>query len=392
MRICGIVAEYNPFHNGHKYLIEKIRESGFDCIVAVMSGNFVQRGESAVIEKHLRANQALLNGVDLVIELPTPFAVSSAEKFALGSVGILDSLGVVDSLCFGSECGNIDVLEKIADLNTKGIINKYLNDGITYAQAFEKLVENDLGSEYSSVLSNPNNILGIEYIKALNALKSDIKPFTVQRYGVSHDSDEPEGEYCSASYIRNNINNNCICDYMPDSAYEIIKKAVSDRICPVSLSNNERQILSYLRRFDRDYFSSLPDISEGIENRLCSSVREACSLEELYTLVKTKRYTMARVKRLVLSAYLGITSDFSDSLPPYIKVLGFNDRGREVLKISKEKVKKPVLTLASEFYSADEMCKKFYELECRATDLYFTLTPEILPCGREQTENAVIIK
>jgi predicted nucleotidyltransferase len=392
MRVCGVIAEFNPFHNGHKYLLEKIREKGFDYIVAVMSGNFVQRGETAFLEKHLRTEQALLNGVDLVVELPLPYAVSSAEKFATGSVSILDSLGIVDSLCFGSECGDIAVLLKIAEIDSKGKISEYLKDGITYASAFEKLVENELGADYSAVLSEPNNILAIEYIKALNRLESDIKPITVKRVGASHNSMKPEGDYCSASFIRENAGINNISDYLPDTAYEIIKKATEEKLCPVFLENNERAVLSFLRKCDKDYFSLLPDISEGIENRLYSAIREACSLEELYSLIKTKRYTLTRIKRLVLNAYLGVTSDYYDSLPPYIRVLGFNEKGRSVLKEAKEYSKKPVYSLASDFSSSEYEAKKFYELECRSTDLYYLSTDKIQPCGKEMTANAVIIK
>jgi len=392
MRVCGIVAEYNPFHNGHKYLIDKIREIGFDYIVAVMSGNYVQRGEPAILDKRLRTKQALANGVDLVVELPLPFAVSSAEKFALGSVCILDSLGVVDSLCFGSECGNTDILKKISEVDVKGKINSYLNDGRTYASAVQSLIENELGSEYSDVLSTPNNILGIEYIKAINRLESKISPITIKREGVCHDSDKPEGDFCSASYIRSNIGNDSIFSFMPDSSKEIIKKAISNKICPISLEKNERVVLSYIRRYDSEYFSSLPDASEGIENRLYSAVREARSLDELYSMVKTKRYTMARVKRLVLNAFLGVTADYTEVLPPYIRVLGLNEKGREILKNAKGSATKPILTLASDFSKSDEMCKKFYSLECRATDLYSSLADEIQPCGIEQAEKAVIVK
>ena len=392
MKVCGVVAEYNPFHNGHKYLNDKVRENCFEGIVAVMSGNFVQRGEPAVSEKHYRARQALLNGVDLVVELPLPFAVSSAEKFALGAVTILDSLGTVDSLCFGSECGDIEILKRIAEVNYEGRINEYLTEGITYAKAFEKLVENELGSDYSCVLKEPNNILAIEYIKAVYRLKSEIMPLTVKRCGASHDSDSPEGHFCSASFIRDNIESDIISSYMPDSSYEIIRRGIDDGFSPVSLENNERQVLSFLRRCDKEYFASLPDVSEGIENRLYSAVREACSLEELYSLVKTKRYTMARVRRLVLNAFLGVTSDYTEALPPYIRVLGFNEKGREILRKVKDKAKLPICTLASDFSCADVNCKKFYSLECKSTDLYCTLTPEIMPCGMEQTENAVIIK
>lgn len=392
MRICGIVAEYNPFHNGHKYQIEKIRESGFDGIVAVMSGNAVQRGEFAVCDKHIRAKQALLNGVDLVVELPLPFVLSSAEKFAYGAVSVLDSLGVVDGLCFGSECGEINKLEKIAEIDISGKIANYMSGGKTYACAFPSVVESELGEEYSQLLLSPNNVLGIEYIKSIKKLNSKIKPFTVERQGAGHHDLKAQNGFCSAQYIRDNINEKSISEYMPRSSFELLNEAVNNKQAPVRLENNEAVVLSNLRLRSEDYFSHLSDLSEGIENRLYSAVRKSSSLDELYSSVKTKRYTMARVKRLVLNAFLGVTNDFNEEFPPYIRVLGLNEIGREILKNAKLTASKPIYTLFSDFNSADEISKKFYSLECKATDLFYCFTENLMPCGKEQTENAVIIK
>lgn len=391
MRICGVIAEYNPFHNGHKYQIDKIKESGYDAIVAVMSGNAVQRGDLAIAEKHVRARQALLNGVDLVVELPMPFALSSAERFALGGVSILDSLGVVDGLCFGSECGDIDKLLKIADFNIDSKIAGYLSEGVNYATALQSLIDTELGKEFSDILSEPNNVLGIEYLRALKVLNSDITPFTVQREGVGHSDLSANKGFCSAQYIRENIGNIDISQYMPESAYEVLKLAINIGDAPVRLENNEAVVLSALRMKDVEYFSQLHDISEGIENRLNFAVRNACSLEELYSLVKTKRYAMARIKRLVLNALFDISNDYTSSLPPYIRVIGFTERGREILREAKLNSSKPICTLYSNFESLDEVSKKYYMLECKATDLFYCFTPEIGPCGIEQTENAVII-
>lgn len=392
MRVCGVVAEYNPFHNGHKYQIDKIRQIGFDGIVAVMSGNAVQRGELAIAEKHIRTKQALLNGVDLVIELPLPFAVSSAERFALGGVSILDYLGVVNSICFGSECGDIEKLKAIADYNVEGSISNYLSEGTTYAAAVSNLIENELGKEYSDILAEPNNVLGIEYLKALKNLKSKMSAFTIKREGALH-SDTTAGEgFCSAQYLRDHIESDEISQYMPQSSYDLLKSAIEIGEAPVRLENNQAVVLSALRVKDAEFFSQLQNISEGIENRLNSAARNACSLEELYSLVKTKRYTMTRVKRLVLNAFFGITNEYSLSYPPYIRVLGFNEKGREILRNAKLTSSKPICTLYSNFESLDELSKMYYLLECKATDLYYCFTPEIGPCGIEQTEDAVIIK
>ncbi|MBE6834717.1 MAG: nucleotidyltransferase family protein [Ruminococcaceae bacterium] len=391
MRICGVIAEYNPFHNGHKYQIEKIKENGFDGVVAVMSGNAVQRGEFAFLDKSVRTRQALLNGVDLVIELPLPFSVSSAEKFALGGTSILDSLGVVNALCFSSECAEIEKLKRIAEINSDSITD-YLKSGVTYASAYENLVENELGKEFSSILQQPNNVLGIEYLKALKRLNSEIKPFTIKRTGVKHNDEKTEKNFCSAKYIRENFDKKDVSSYMPFSSFELLEEAVKNNDEFSSLEKNEKTVLSMLRMFDKDYFSTITDISEGIENRLYSAVKEACSLCELYSSVKTKRYTLARVKRLVFNSLLGVTEEYTEFLPPYIRVLGFNEKGREILRNAKKLSSKPIYTLFSDFNNADEQSKMLYSLECKATDLYYSFTPEIKPCSREQTRNAVIIK
>ena len=392
MRVCGVVAEYNPFHNGHKYQLDRIREKGFDGVVAVMSGNAVQRGEFAFAEKHVRTRQALLNGVDLVIELPLPYVLSSAEKFAFGAVSVLDYLGVVDNLCFGSESGETDKLIRIAEYNTDGKLSNYLSEGVTYATALMKAVENELGTEYANILSFPNDILGIEYIKALKKLNSKIKPFSVKRFGSEHLSEKAENGFCSAQYIRYNYNKGETNQLMPETSYALLKDAIEKGEAPVTLKNNEAAALSILRQRDEEFFSHLPDISEGIENRLYSSVRSACSIDELYSLIKTKRYTLSRVRRLVMNAVLGITDDYSLSTPPYIRVLGFNENGREILRNAKLYSSKPIYTLYSDFAYSDSEAEKLYSLECRTSDLFYCFTPEIKPCGREQTENVVIIK
>ncbi len=392
MRVCGVVAEYNPFHNGHKYHIDKIREKGFDGIVAVMSGNVVQRGDFAFLEKHIRAKQALNNGVDLVLELPAPFVLSSAQKFAFGSVSILHSLGVVDSLCFGSECGEIEKLREIASFDGENDISSFLSSGVSYAKGFSELVESELGKEYADILSSPNNVLGVEYIRALNKLNSDIVPFTVKRQGAEHTDKFSKDGFCSAGYIRESFGKTDISECMPASSYRLLKEANEKGVSPVSLYNDEKTILSMLRILNRNSFSSVQDLSEGIENRLFSAVSSACSLDELYSLIKTKRYTMSRVKRLVMNALFNIGDEYTASVPPYIRVLGFNEKGREILKNVKKNSSKPIYTLHSDFNNADEDAKKLYSLECKITDLFYCFTPKTFPCGREQTENAVIIK
>lgn len=392
MTVCGIVAEYNPFHNGHKYHIEQTRLKGYSHIVAVMSGNFVQRGECAIMEKHLRAKAALENGVDLVLELPLPYAVSSANSFAYGAVDILNSLGCVDAVSFGSECGSIDSLEEIACANVDLQLKEFLTQGLSYPSAYQKAVECVCSEESAKILESPNNTLGIEYIRAISSLSSQITPITIKRTGVNHNSSQISGEFVSAEYIRQNVFDEKIGSYMPESSFSVLKNAVENGLAPADLKNAETAVLAFLRQTNSDYLKNIPDVSEGIENRLIDSLRKSVSLEELYTLTKTKRYTHSRIKRLVLSAFLGITFEYTQQEPPYIRVLGFNEKGREILKAAKETAKKPVVQLSSDFKKLDCFSQKLFAIECKSTDLFSLFTPAKNICGTEQTENVIVIK
>ncbi len=389
MQIAGMICEYNPFHLGHLALVEETRRQGATHIAAVMSGNYVQRGEPALLEKRMRAKQALRCGVDLVVELPLPWAMSTAETFARGGVFLLDCLGA-DVISFGSECGNAALLIKAAkDLLSSEfppLLREELQNGCTFARARERALARLSGPETAAVLQTPNNTLGVEYCKALLSQSSPMRVFTMQRVGASHDSFTSDAETASASYIRSLAAGGMdFAPYMPVPAAEILQAELDAGHAPASLERMERAILAKLRTMEPEAFACLPDISEGLENRLYAAARKAASLEELYALVKTKRYPLARVRRLVLSAFLGVTNALTQSFPPYVRILGMNPRGAEILHVSKMTTKRPIIANSSDILSLDNIAQNVIELESQSTDVYSLFLPNPYPCGLEWT-------
>jgi len=381
MSTVGIIAEFNPLHNGHKLLIDAAKAEN-NTVICVISGNFVQRGDTAIIPKNKRAEAALRAGVDLVAELPVYWSMSTAQNFALGGVSQLLNLGC-DEIIFGSECGEIDKLENIAEIlmssEYKTFLSEELKKGITFAVARQNAVK-ALNADYE-ILSNPNNNLGIEYICAAKTLNSKIKFKTIKRIGAPHDSEEIHKNAVSASLLRNKIlegNYGFAEKYMPIELRGLIQKnIVSD------ISNIEKVILADLRRKTKEELRRLPDISEGIENKIYFSSRVAVSLEELYNMIKSKRYTSARIRRLVLSAFLCLDSSFFMKPPPYVRVLGFGQKGAEQLGRINSKI--PIVTKASQIKELDDCCKKIFETESRATDLYALSLGSPIGCGTEFT-------
>lgn len=292
MKIYGIVAEYNPFHNGHKFQIDDIRKKAGDCaIVSVMSGNYVQRAETAVMSKYARAKAALLGGVDLVLELPMPYAISSAERFAYSSVHILNSLGAVTDISFGSECGSISILRKaveaLYDENVNLKLKAELKNGVSYPAARFAAVRDVFGAETAAVLSEPNNILAVEYIKALKALSSDMKPHTVKRTGASHDSDEYVGNIASASKIRELIRNNAHTGlFLPSDSQAVLTNEIAIGAAPSDMNRIGNAVIASLKLKTPSDFNNIYGIGEGIENRLLSAAASARNLTELYDFAK----------------------------------------------------------------------------------------------------------
>ena len=398
MHIAGVVAEYNPFHNGHALHLEKTRAKNGGCeathIVAVMSGSFVQRGEPAILPKFDRARMALLGGADLVLELPVPWCLSSAEGFAFGAVSMLESLRCVDSLSFGSESGELAPLQKAVSLmdtpRYSSLLKYFMELGISFPEAQQKALAEIAGATAASVLDTPNNTLGIEYLKALERLGSRMAPFTVKRQGSAHDSLAPIGNTASASYLRTLLSADRLINalpYIPAPSAAALSDAAQNGRVPASAERLERAVLSRLRLLSVEDWQKVPGISEGLENRAYNAVRTARSLAELEEGIKTKRYPLTRVRRLVWSAYLGIPTGYAATCPPYIRVLAANERGKEILSAAKPTV--PLLYRASQVSKMSEECQTLWELENRATDLYNVAFPEPLPCGTDCTNGLV---
>lgn len=399
MRIAGIVAEYNPFHNGHAHHVEMTRSKNGGCeathVVAVMSGSFVQRGEPAVMTKFDRARAALAGGVDLVIELPTPWVLSSAEGFAFGAVSLLDALGCVDVLSFGSEAGAVAPLEKAVNhMETERFANLmryYMGSGSAFPEAQQKALAEIAGSTTAAVLDTPNNTLGIEYIKALRRLGSGIEPFTVKRHGSAHDSLVPLGDIASASYLRRLMTESQWVNalpFMPAPCASVLSEAASAGRAPALVGRtNDAAILARLRTMTVEELSGIANVSEGLENRLYNAIRSAASLAELEEAVKTKRYPLTRVRRLIMSAFLGVPAGYATRRPPYIRVLAANSRGKEILSASKPSV--PFFYRAAQVAKFDAESQALWELETRASDLHalFCSTPQ--PCGADFTTGLI---
>ena len=377
MKISGMVCEYNPFHNGHLHHITETRKNGATHIVAVMSGNFVQRGDVAVMDKHTRAKLAVRSGVDLVIELPVQFCLSSAENFAAGAIWLLNSLGAVEELSFGSECGDTELLRKALDtvemtaISKASIIRSIMEKGYTFPKALNSVI-NGTDPEVAYLITQPNNMLAIEYLRALKKFASPIEPFTVKRRGAAHDSTQTDGEFSSASFIRENIfkrNGDFRIDrHTPKIWADAIKNDLSSgRIA--SLKNLERVILYKLRNTSPQEIASINDVGQGLEYRIFNS-RNVSSFEELIYTVKTKRYTMARIKRIMLSLLIGIHKEDMNSMPPYGRILAFNDRGREILAYAKNYASIPYAASLAKLSQLGETAGKFAELEEKASDVY----------------------
>lgn len=387
LSVTGIIAEFNPLHTGHELLLKKAREQG--TAVAVISGNFVQRGDCAIAEKRIRARAALLCGADLVLEMPVSYSMSTAQNFALGGVSALKAVGC-DALLFGSESGDITELKTACGiLKTKEYserLNTYLDTGITFAAAREKAA-NDLGLK-EGVLSGANNNLAVEYMLAAENIGADFRFETLKRQGASHDSPEASGGYASASLLRERLlsGDRDFCkDYIPEKVFPLFTTQNT-----ADIGRIENAVLALLRTRTLNELKALPDISEGIENKLFSAIRVANSLNDLYNRVKVKRYTLARIRRLVLSAFIGLDGTFFMKKPPYVRVLGFNERGKELLKERARASELPVVTRVAEIKKLPEPAKKLFEAECRATDLFALALPKPAPCGLEYT--AKIIK
>lgn len=320
----AVICEFNPFHNGHKYLLESAKKVLKEPIIAIMSGSFTQRGEVAVCDKFVRAKSALENGADLVLELPVVFSLSGAEGFAKAGVAIASAFDCTNHLAFGSESGDCELLKKsanaVCDERVQALVRDGMKNGGYYPRELESAVKTVFGDEVSSVLCKPNNILAVEYIKALSS--TSVEPFSVARTGVAHDSRIAGEGFASASHIRemlrNGENAKKYAPYVPDE---------------ITFSENlDRPLLYRLRTMTREEISKLPDVGEGLENRIADAAMQCSTSAEIADFVKTKRYTHARIRRILSCALLGIEKAHTQIPIEYVRVLGFTKDGAELLK------------------------------------------------------------
>ena len=383
MKISGLICEYNPLHNGHLYHLQKMREHGADAIVAIMSGNFVQRGDVAVLDKFTRAKLAVYSGVDLVIELPAAHALAPAEAFAMGGVSLLHALGNVSELSFGSECGNLDLLMQAADAcriareEYPDVMQEFLRGGYHYPTVICNMVENMYGPETAAVLQQPNNTLAIAYLNAIEEMDSPLQPMTIPRRGAGHNSSQPAPDgTASATYIRQFFAEGGDCRrMMPSYAWHALREAKQNGHI-ASMEYLERLILYKLRTTDADDLHDIAEIGQGLEHRLYKAKRSA-SLEELLQAIRTKRYPMARLRRILLHILLDIRTADIQNYPAYGRILAFNDTGREILRDSKNKRRLPFSHSLAELAHTSPEAGRCAALESQATDIYQLARPVI---------------
>lgn len=363
MKIASIIAEYNPFHKGHAYQINKIKEDYTDFIVVIMSGNFVQRGEPAIINKYKRARLAIDNGASLVLELPLPYATSNAEIFALGAVNILNSMGIVHRLYFGSE-DDVEVLKSLQEKIDKNFdedkLKKYLSEGKSFIRSRE-LAMDFLNEEEKEILKRPNNILALEYLRSLEKLNSSIDPHSIKRKNVNHNDDFSLDGFASASHIRRlTYEGEDVSRFLP--GYDLVVENKLENYFDIF----KYKMLSEKINF-RDYF----DYEKGLENRILENL-DAENFHDLIEKVHSKRHSRSRIKRLIIEILLDIKKDliknsFED---PYTRVLACDERGLEIFKKSKNKNKNKIYSFKSFYDTSSGITKEMLDKEILASDLY----------------------
>jgi predicted nucleotidyltransferase len=387
-RVLGIIAEYNPFHNGHLYHIAKSKEeTGAQYVVAVISGNFVQRGNTSIVNKWTKARMALLNGADLVIELPTVYSISSAENFAEGAIKILNSLGIVDTLSFGMEAKDISTLNNIANVlysepkEYVTILSHELKKGNSFPKARENALMmylNDI-KRYANIMAGSNNILGIEYLKALKRTKSTINPVGIKREKVLYNDKYIVDEFASATAIRKMLMTKQLGDIskvMPRNSYLLLGEELKKGHYVIDISRFEKEIIYNLRRMSIEDIAKLPDVSEGLENSIKNAADSCNTIEELINIVKSKRFTQTRIQRILLYSLLGITKkqmDISRKIVPYVRVLGFNNKGKELIsEMMRLNPKLNVITSVKKYIDtvANKNLKEMLETDILATNVY----------------------
>lgn len=387
-KVLGIVAEYNPFHNGHLYhLQESIKKAEADYVICVISGNFVQRGNTSIIDKWTKAKMAIACGADLVIELPTVYSTSSAENFAEGAIKILNSLEIVTHISFGMETKELSTLNNIANVLCEEpkeyitMLNHELSKGVSFPKARENALMvylNDI-KRYASVLNGANNILAIEYLKAMKRLKSKLEPIGIQREKVLYNDEEMVDDFASATAIRKMISHKYFGDMrkvMPNSSYMLLGRELKKGHYVIDLSKFQDEILYILRKMTIEEIKDLPDVSEGLENAIKNAANSCNNVIDLVNIIKSKRYTQTRIQRILVYALLGINKkmmETSKKVTPYTRVLGYSDKGKKLIsEISKANPKLNVVTSVKKFLdsSKPKALKEMLLTDIYATNVY----------------------
>lgn len=413
MKTVGLITEYNPFHNGHAYHIEKAKMlTGADRVIVVMSGDFVQRGAPAVMPKHLRTESALLSGASLIIELPVCFATGSAEYFAQGSISLLNRLGCIDSICFGSECGDLHLLKEIAQIladepiEYQTALKQALKEGVSFPAARQEAL-NIYSDKYSEILASPNNILGIEYLKALAKIHSKMEPFTIKRIGAGYHDMDIDGQFSSATAIRSDIyqladvNSSSeslplthIQTQVPSSCHELMKKNYQTRY-PVKADDFSLLLKAKLLSETAGSLSHYLDMSPELANRILRLRNEYLSFEQFCDLLKTKELTRSRISRSFIHVLLGITNDWLTAMKapaPYARILGFRRDHADLLGILKRTSDIPLITSPARAVLADT-AYQMLELDIYASDLYESVITDLYgtPFHNELTKQIIKI-
>ena len=413
MKTVGLITEYNPFHNGHAYHIEKAKMlTGADRVIVVMSGDFVQRGAPAVMPKHLRTESALLSGASLIIELPVCFATGSAEYFAQGSISLLNQLGCIDSICFGSECGDLHLLKEIAQIladepiEYQTALKQALKEGASFPAARQEalIIYSD---KYSEILASPNNILGIEYLKALAKIRSKMEPFTIKRIGAGYHDMDIDGQFSSATAIRSDIyqladvNSSSeslplthIQTQVPSSCHELMKKNYQTRY-PVKADDFSLLLKAKLLSETAGSLSHYLDMSPELANRILRLRNDYLSFEQFCDLLKTKELTRSRISRSFIHVLLGITNDWLTAMKapaPYARILGFRRDHADLLGILKRTSDIPLITSPARAVLADT-AYQMLELDIYASDLYESVITDLYgtPFHNELTKQIIKI-
>ena len=405
-KVVGIIAEYNPFHNGHSYHIQNTKAlTGADFVVAVMTGNFTQRGNTSVVDKWEKTKMALNGGADLVIELPTIYSISSAENFANGAVKILKTLGIVDSISFGMEADDISTLNNIANVlyveppEYKAILEHELSKGNSFPKARENALMmylNDI-KRYANVLKGSNNILAIEYLKALKKQKSNLVPIGVKREKVYYNSTKIIDEYASATGIRNLLLHNQLEEVrkvVPAKTYSLLLNNIRQGTYVLDITAYNNEIIYKLRSMTVKEIANLPDVNEGLEYLIKDASNKTNNLIELINKIKSKRYTQTRVQRILLYALLGITKkdmEISKKMTPYIRVLGCSENGKMLLSQINSKAK--VITSFKKFEKTNKnrKIKRMLELDKKATDIYTLGYKKESKAGLDYTKGLILM-